>query len=294
MTQLRVKQLSLIGIGLIGGSLAASLREVSAVQRITAHARRQETLDTAKYLGLIDEGSTDLAQVIAGADIIMLAVPMGAYRQVFNDLKPIWPEHAVVTDAGSSKQSVLDDLTAVFGHVPKNFVAGHPVAGTERSGPAAAQADLFRHRRVILTPEPDTDPAAIATVEAMWQAAGASVHQMTAQHHDEVLALTSHLPHVIAYQLIETLAKVNDQREVFSFAAGGLIDLTRIASSNPRMWADIMLANRDAVLAGLDQYNSDMQALREVIASADETRLLEHFQRAKNARDRWIHKAESN
>lgn len=288
-----MKQLSLIGIGLIGGSLAAGLRTIGQVERVTACARRQETLDTARYLGLIDDGNVDLAEAIAGADMLVLAVPMGAYREVFTALKPIWPENAVVTDAGSSKLSVVEDAKAVFGYLPSNFVPGHPVAGTEKSGPAAAIADLFRHRRVILTPEDDTDPAAVQAVQRMWESVGARVHFMSAQHHDEVLALTSHLPHVIAYQLIETLARLDDQREIFSFAAGGLKDLTRIASSNPQMWTDIMLANQDAVLHGLDRYVEDLQALRGLLASGDAERVLAHFQRAKNARDQWIHTAET-
>ncbi|MGJ8670055.1 MAG: prephenate dehydrogenase [Oceanococcus sp.] len=287
-----MKQLCLIGVGLIGGSLAAGLRQVKAVERVTACARRQETLDTAHYLNLIDFGSTDLAEALAGADMVMLAVPMGAYRKVFEALKPIWPEHAVVTDAGSSKTSVVQDALAVFGEVPSNFVPGHPVAGTERSGPAAAFPELYRHKRVVLTPQGNTDSEAVETVTAMWQAVGAEVHCMSAEHHDEVLALTSHLPHVIAFQLIETLAQLDGQRELFSFAAGGLKDLTRIASSSPQMWADIMLANRDAVLASLDQYMGDMARVRELIASADAQALQAHFERAKDARDRWIHTAE--
>ncbi len=287
-----MRQLSLIGIGLIGGSLAAGLRTVKAVERVTACARRQETLDTAQYLELIDFGSTDLAQAIDGADMIMLAVPMGAYRGVFEALKPIWPKDAVVTDAGSSKTSVIEDAQAVFGEVPDNFVPGHPVAGTERSGPAAAFPELYRHKRVVLTPQANTRADAVEKVTAMWQAVGAEVHCMSAAHHDEILALTSHLPHVIAYQLIETLAQLDDQREVFSFAAGGLKDLTRIASSNPQMWADIMQANREAVLASMDHYMTDMQRLRDLIAGADHAALEDHFERAKQARDRWIHTAE--
>ncbi len=283
----------LIGVGLIGGSLAAALREVGAVGRVSAYARRQETLDTARYLELIDEGSTDLAVAVSQADMIMLAVPMGAYRDIFQALKPFWPEHAVVTDAGSTKQSVLEDARAVFGAVPANFVPGHPVAGTERSGPAAARADLYRHRRVILTPHEAQDPLALARVEAMWAQAGAQVERMSAAHHDEVLALTSHLPHVIAYQLIETLARQNDQREVFAFAAGGLKDLTRIASSNPEMWSDIMLANQAAVMTALDHYLADLKDLRLELAQLDHQALKQRFQTAQTARDRWIHTAEA-
>ncbi len=289
----KLGQLSLIGVGLIGGSLAAALREVGAVDRVLASARRQETLDTARYLGLIDGGDTDPVAVTKGADVVMLAVPMGACRGVFETLRDSWPDQAVVTDAGSTKASVIADLKAVFGEVPANFVPGHPVAGTERSGPAAAFPGLFRHRRVILTPLDRTDPVATARVRAMWECVGAQVHEMSAAHHDEVLGLTSHLPHLIAYQLIETLARVDDTREVFTFAAGGLRDLTRIASSNPQMWSDIMLANREAVLAALDQYLADLGKLRGELADGNAAALLAHFSAAKQARDRWIHTAEA-
>lgn len=291
---MKLGQLSLIGVGLIGGSLAAALREVGAVERVLASARRQETLDTARYLGLIDAGDTDPAAVVSGADVVMLAVPMGACRGVFEALRDSWPEQAVVTDAGSTKASVLADLRAVFGRIPANFVPGHPVAGTERSGPAAAFPGLFRHRRVILTPTAETDPEATARVRAMWECVGAQVHEMSAEHHDEVLGLTSHLPHLIAYQLIETLARAQDNREVFAFAAGGLRDLTRIASSNPQMWSDIMLANREAVLAALDRYLEDLGSLRADLAAGDAGALLAHFGAAKQARDRWIHTAEAD
>ncbi len=289
----RIAQLSIIGVGLIGGSLAAALRRAGVVERVVGHARRQDTLDTARYLDLIDAGSTRIDEAIAGADVIVLAVPMGGYVGVFEALKDRWPTHAVVTDAGSTKASVLADLRQVLGHVPANFVPGHPVAGTERSGPAAAIADLFQHRRVILTPTEDTAAEALQTVRWMWEAAGALVHEMSPAHHDEVLGLTSHLPHLIAYQLIETLAGVNDQRELFEFAAGGLKDLTRIASSSPRMWSDIMLANRTAVLAALDRYMADMTRLRADLEAADQDALFSHFQAAKTARDRWIHTAEA-
>ena len=290
---MKIKTLCLIGIGLIGGSLAAALREVGAVGRVVACARRQETLDTAKYLGLIDEGFLDPAEAVREADMVVLAVPMGAYRGVFEALKEAWPSHAVVTDAGSTKASVLEDAAAVLGQVPANLVPGHPVAGTERSGPAAAIPDLYRHRRVILTPAESTDPAAVARVQAMWEAVGAQVQQMSAAHHDEVLALTSHLPHLIAYQLIETLAELDAKREVFAYAAGGLRDLTRIASSNPQMWADIMLANQAEVLSALDLYMKDLNSLRNDLAGGDHAALKAHFERAKTARDRWMHIAEA-
>ena len=289
-----IKTLGLVGVGLIGGSLAAALRELGQVERIIATARRTETLDTARYLGLIDEGSAELAPVLAEADVVMLAVPMGAYRDLFARMRDIWPEQAVVTDAGSTKLSVLQDAEAVLGRLPPNLVPGHPVAGTERSGPAAAEPSLFRHRRVILTPHEHSDERAVATVQALWEGVGARVSRMSAQHHDEVLGLTSHLPHVLAYQLIDTLAAEDEAREIFAFAAGGLKDLTRIASSNPEMWSDIMAANQESVVAALDAYLGDLAVLREELAGGRRDALRQRFARAKAARDQWIHTADAH
>lgn len=291
---MKIRKLALIGVGLIGGSLAAALRELGLVDQVAAYARRPETLDTARYLGLIDQGHRDLKSLVADADIVMLAVPMGAYRGVFEQLRDCWPKHAVVTDAGSTKASVLADAQAVLGSLPPNLVPGHPVAGTERSGPAAADAQLYRHRRVILTPHEGSDPQAVQRVRQLWEAVGARVSEMSAEHHDEVLGLTSHLPHVLAYQLIETLATVDDRREIFAFAAGGLRDLTRIASSSPQMWSDIMAANQASVLKALDAYLQDLNQLRGELAAGDREALNRRFSRAKTARDHWMHTADAN
>ncbi len=287
-----IERLALIGVGLIGGSLAAALREHGAVRQVVGCARRSETLQAAQYLGLIDEGQTDPIAAVAGADMVLIAVPMGAYRELFARLKDHWPAQAVVTDAGSTKGSALSDARAVLGAPPANFVPGHPIAGTERSGPAAARADLFRHRRVILTPAPETDPAAVAAVTRMWEQVGASVTAMEARHHDEVLALTSHLPHVVAYQLIDTLAALDVKREVFAYAAGGLKDLTRIASSNPKMWRDIMAANADAIVDALSAYIDNLGQVRDALRAGDMDTVGAGFERAKQARDRWIYTAE--
>ena len=289
-----INRLCVIGVGLIGGSLVAALRERELVNEVVGYSRRAETLETARYLGLIDRGETELAAAVAGADMIVIAIPVGQYRALFEALRPIWPEHAIVTDCGSTKGSVHADLEAVLGALPVNFVAGHPVAGTERSGPAAARGDLYRHRRVILTPHPQADAEAVAQVSAMWEGVGAAVSQMSDQHHDEVLALTSHLPHVIAYQLIGTLASAADKREVFSYAAGGLRDLTRIASSDPDMWRDIVCANAPAVTEALDRYIDDLQSARAEIAAGDQDALQQRFARARTTRENWIRVAEAD
>lgn len=289
-----INRLCVIGVGLIGGSLAAALKERKQVGEIVGYSRRAETLETARYLGLIDRGETDLAEAIAGADIIVIAIPVGQYRSLFEMLSPIWPTQAVVTDCGSTKGSVHADLRAVMGKLPSNFIAGHPVAGTERSGPAAAQPDLYRHRRVVLTPHAEADPPALEQIIHMWESVGASVSQMNDVHHDEVLALTSHLPHVIAYQLIATLAASGDAEEVFSYAAGGLRDLTRIASSDPDMWRDIIRCNAGAVTAALDRYIADLQNARAEIAAQDGEAMRARYSRARETRDNWIRMAEAD
>lgn len=289
-----INRLCVIGVGLIGGSLIAGLRERGLVREVVGCARREETLATAQYLQLIDAGTTNPLEAVAGADMVVIAVPMGQYAALFQTLAQAWPEQAVVTDCGSTKASVHEDLRQALGQIPANFVAGHPVAGTERSGPAAAKPDLYRHRRVILTPHEQAHSAAVDRVRAMWEGVGASVAQMQDTHHDEVLALTSHLPHVIAYQLIGTLAAVADEREVFAYAAGGLRDLTRIASSDAGMWRDIVSANRVAVLAALDRYMADLKQARQELANGDDAALEQRFGRAKQTRDQWIRTAEAD
>ena len=275
-----IGRLCVIGVGLIGGSLVAALRERGLVGEVVGCARRAETLATAEYLGLIDRGETDPAAAIAGADVVVIAVPMGQYRALFDTLAPVWPEQAIVTDCGSTKTSVHADLEAALGRLPSNFVAGHPVAGTERSGPAAALPGLFRHRRVILTPHAQAAADATARVRALWEAVGAAVSSMSDRHHDEVLALTSHLPHVVAYELIGTLA------------AGGLRDLTRIASSDAGMWRDIVLANREAVGQALDAYIAGLQAARAELLAGDGAALQRRFAGARSTREQWIRTAE--
>ena len=287
-----IGRLCVIGVGLIGGSLVAALRERGLVGEVVGCARRAETLATAEYLGLIDRGETDPAAAIAGADVVVIAVPMGQYRALFDTLAPVWPEQAIVTDCGSTKTSVHADLEAALGRLPSNFVAGHPVAGTERSGPAAALPGLFRHRRVILTPHAQAAADATARVRALWEAVGAAVSSMSDRHHDEVLALTSHLPHVVAYELIGTLAAAADEREVFAYAAGGLRDLTRIASSDAGMWRDIVLANREAVGQALDAYITGLQAARAELLAGDGAALQRRFAGARSTREQWIRTAE--
>ena len=281
-----IRRLCIIGVGLIGGSLARALRQADYVQEIVGSSRRAEHLQEAVELGVIDRFDTDAARAVQGADMVVVCVPLGAMEQTFRCIAPALAPDAVVTDAGSAKASVVAAARAAFGRIPGGFVPGHPIAGTEKSGVAASFADLYRHRMVILTPLAETDPAATARVQAMWEVAGAEVQCMDVEHHDDVLAATSHLPHLLAFQMVDTLARMSDEDEIFRYAAGGFRDFTRIASSDPVMWRDICLANDRAVLLMLERYQQDLSRLAEAIRAGDGVELERVFRNAKAARDR--------
>ncbi|MDH3980958.1 MAG: prephenate dehydrogenase/arogenate dehydrogenase family protein [Gammaproteobacteria bacterium] len=285
-----IKRLCIIGTGLIGGSLARALRAAGYCEEVIGAGRDAGHLRQAVELGVIDRFETDLARAVDGADMVLVAVPLGAMQDVFATIRGHLAEDAVLTDAGSAKGSVIDAAQAAFGEVPANFVPGHPIAGTERSGVEASFAELYRDRRVILTPLPVTDAAATDRVRAMWEAAGAAVVEMEPAHHDEVLAATSHLPHVLAFALVESLARMHDNQEIFEFAAGGFRDFTRIASSDPLMWRDICLSNSAAVHAMIERFTGDMQVLDAAVQEQDGERILEIFRSAKAARDRFVDK----
>ncbi|VAW77154.1 Cyclohexadienyl dehydrogenase [hydrothermal vent metagenome] len=280
-----IKRLCIIGVGLIGGSLARALREAGHVDEIVGSSRRAEHLQEAVDLGVIDRFDIDPARAVEGADMVFVSVPLGAMGQVFKSISNSLAPDAVVTDGGSAKASVVRDVSAAVGLTPDWFVPGHPIAGTERSGVAASFATLYKDRRVILTPLEQTKPEATGRVRAMWEAVGAQVNEMSVTHHDEVLAATSHLPHVLAFSLVESLARLAEQREIFEYAAGGFRDFTRIASSDPTMWRDICLANRDALLVMLDRFSVDMDALRTAVDARDDETLLRIFSEAKAVRD---------
>jgi prephenate dehydrogenase len=287
-----IRQLTIIGLGLIGGSLALALKRAGAVGRVTAYARRQASIDEALSLGVIDAGSTDLAEAVAGAEVVVVATPVGAMEAIFRQLAPHLTADMALTDVGSTKGSVVTAAQRALGQLPTGFVPGHPIAGTESSGVGAAFAELYQHRRVILTPLEASRSEAVAKVRAMWEACGAEVIEMGVEHHDEVLAATSHLPHMLAYALVDTLARMDESEEIFEFAAGGFRDFTRIASSSPAMWHDICLANREALLAVLRRFADDLAQLTAAIERGDSDYLLQTFTRAKGARDRFAEKFE--
>ena len=283
-----IERLCVIGVGLIGGSLARALRDAGACREVVGAGRNPANLQTAVDLGVIDRYETDLARAVAGADMVLVSVPLGAMPAVFSAIKGHLAGHAVLTDAGSAKGGVVEAARQAFDGLPAAFVPGHPIAGTEQSGVEASFASLYQDRRVILTPLPETDIEATARVREMWEAAGAEVVEMDPVHHDAVLAATSHLPHVLAYTLVESLTRLGDSGEVFEYAAGGFRDFTRIASSDPVMWRDICLANGDAIQLMIEHFVADLQELTEAIQNRDGQQLLDLFTSARDARNRYV------
>lgn len=283
---MRIERLALLGIGLMGGSLARALRRAGAVGEIVGCARNTADLGTAVELGVIDRWTTDPAEAVAGADVVMVAVTLGATEQILAKAAPALEPDAVVTDVGSTKGSVVAAARRVLGPAIARFVGGHPIAGSERTGVEASFADLYVNHRVILTPLPENDLQAVAKVRAMWESCGAIVTEMDVAHHDEVLAATSHLPHMLAYALVDALVGMSTSGEIFDYAAGGFRDTTRIAASSPEMWRDIALANAPAVLAMCDRFEATFGAVRAAIAAGDGEALRTIFARAKAARER--------
>ncbi|MGR8933589.1 MAG: prephenate dehydrogenase/arogenate dehydrogenase family protein [Gammaproteobacteria bacterium] len=284
------KKLCVIGVGLIGGSLAKAARERGLCATIVGLGREEDgdNLDTAQRLGVIDSYCFDAVSALHGADFIVIATPVGTIENIFSILKGCWSASAVYTDVGSTKGNIVAAAQKVFGSVPHNFVPGHPIAGAEKSGVGAAQTELFCHKRFILTPLSDTDPAALQTVRRFWEALGASVSLMDVAHHDAVLAATSHLPHILAYALVDLLGRKDEQVEIFKYAAGGFKDFTRIASSDPAMWRDICIANRAEIAPLLLQLGDEIKTVAALMERGDSRQLYEIFSYAKNARQRFL------
>jgi prephenate dehydrogenase len=283
-----ISKLVVIGVGLIGGSLACALRKAGEVERVVGVGRGIANLEQAVALGVIDSYSQDAAQAVADADMVVIGATLGSTADILARIAPALEPHAIVTDVGSTKASVVAAARAALGAQFSRFVPGHPIAGTEHSGAQAAFAELYVGHRVILTPEADTDAQALATVQSMWQATGARVTQMSVTDHDRVLAATSHLPHMLAFTLVDLLAEASDADDIFAFAAGGFRDFTRIASSNPEMWRDIALANRDALLTICGAYAARLERLMQALRDGDGATLELSFKRAKQARDRCV------
>ena len=285
MSEHRVDTVCIIGTGLIGGSLALAIRQAGFCKEIVGAGRTEATLVKAVELGVIDRYDTSISNAAEDADIVVVCVPLGSMHAVFEQINAAEIENTIITDAGSAKQSVIDDAEFVFGAGFRNFVPGHPIAGTEQSGVSAAFPELYQNRRVILTPTENTSVDALEKVRAMWQSAGAEVETMSAEHHDLLLAGTSHLPHLLAFGLVDCLNNLEDVDEIFRFAAGGFRDFTRIASSDPIMWRDICLSNRDEVMVMMRRYRNEMEKIYKALEAGDGEKLREIFERAKQARD---------
>jgi prephenate dehydrogenase len=283
-----IDTLAIVGSGLIGGSFSLALKQAGAVRTVLGVGRNPARLTVARELGLIDQ-AVDWAEA-GQADCILLALPVGDTAAVLKSLAPHLKAGAIVTDAGSTKANVIAAARAALGARIADFVPGHPIAGSEQSGPGAARADLYQGKKVVLTPQADTRPAALATVQALWEAAGAQVETLDAELHDRVFAAVSHLPHLAAFALVDELAQRADGDTFFRFAASGFRDFTRIAGSSPEMWRDIALANREALLTELDAYVAALQSLRQAVAGEDANALLALFSRARSAREHWIEK----
>ena len=277
-------QITFVGVGLINGSLARDVRRLGLANRLVGTSRRRDTLDQACELGLVDEGTSDAAAAVRDADLVVLGVPVGASGEAARAMAPGLRPDAIVTDVGSVKAKVID---LVAPHLDMHrFVPGHPVAGTENSGPAAAIDRLFQGRWCILTPPAGTDPLATDQVAALWRAVGSRVELMSALHHDKVLAITSHLPHLLAFNIVNTADDLEGvlKGEVLKYAAGGFTDFTRIAASDPTMWRDVFLHNKSAVLEIVGRYIEDLMALQRAIRWDEADALFERFESARSIR----------
>ena len=278
-------RLAVIGVGLIGGSFALALKQAGKVTHVVGVGRNHANLDAARKRGIIDSIAPDAAVAAGEADLVLVAAPVGQFPAIFSALKDC---KALITDAGSTKRDVVTAARAALGRKIAQFVPGHPVAGAEKSGAAAASADLFKGRRVILTPLKENPAAAVAKVRSLWEACGAHVTRLEPEDHDALLAAVSHLPHVLAYTLVHDIAGRGNAEQLFSYGAGGFRDFTRIASSHPEMWRDICVANRDAILAELARYSAQLGLVEKLLQAGDANALEKLFRQAREARERWL------
>jgi prephenate dehydrogenase len=278
-------KLAVIGVGLIGASFALALREAGKVSQVLGVGRNRANLDLARERGIIDAIAGDAGAAARGADVVLVAAPVAQFPGIFAQLKDC---KALITDAGSTKRDVVAAARTALGARIAQFVPAHPVAGAEKSGAGAASAELFRARRVILTPLEENPPSAIAQVQALWEACGARITRLDPDEHDTVLAAVSHLPHVLAYALVHDIARRDNAEQLFSYAAGGFRDFTRIASSHPEMWRDICIANRDRLLSELGRYQATLADVQQLLQASDAAGLEKLFAEARAARNRWL------
>ena len=287
MTQPLFKKIVIFGAGLIGGSFALALKKANAVAEVVGFGRSQSTLQQAQELGILDRIGQDVAAEVADADLILLATPVGQMAELMAQIAPHLGAHTLVTDGGSTKSDVVEAVRANMGGKVAQFVPAHPIAGAELSGAAAARAELYVGKKVVLTPLPENSKEAVARVQAAWQACGANIYLLTPAEHDEVFAAVSHLPHLLSFALVHDLAQRGNRDTLLSFAASGFRDFTRIAASSPEMWRDICLANRAALSRELQLYIAELTQISTALAAGDAAQLEQTFRTARELRAGW-------
>jgi len=283
-------KICIIGVGLIGGSIARAARKQNLCQNISAFGREQDldNLKRAKELGVIDSYSTELSEAVKDADCVIIATPVGAMPAIFKQLHKHWSENTLYMDAGSTKGSVIAALKSAFSDIPQNFVPAHPIAGAENSGVDAARDDLYINKRLILTPVAETASEFIQLAEDFWRKIGSSITQMDVEQHDAVLAATSHLPHILAFSLVNFLGKKDETADIFKYAAGGFKDFTRIASSDPTMWIDICRANKQQIIPLIEQLCAELNTVKAKLEEDESQALYDSFSYANQARQRFL------
>lgn len=284
---MKFNKVVIFGAGLIGGSFALALRKAGMVTEVVGFGRSLSTLEQAVSLGIIDRIGQDVSAEVCDADLVLLATPVGQMSDLMARIAPHLGAHTLVTDGGSTKGDVVAAARANLGDRIAQFVPAHPIAGAEQSGAAAARAELYQGKKVVLTPLPENSVDSVARVRIAWEACGAVVSQLTPQQHDEVFAAVSHLPHLLSFALVHDLARRDNRDLLLSFAASGFRDFTRIAASSPEMWRDICLANRDALMDELGSYMQELEVIQEALAGADAAKLEEIFSLAREVRGNW-------
>lgn len=289
MAQPQFNKVVIFGVGLIGGSFALALRKANAVGEVVGFGRTEPNLLYALSVGILDRKGQDkdIVAELGDADIVLLATPVGQMADIMARIKPHLGSNTLITDGGSTKCDVVAAARKQLGNKIAQFIPAHPIAGAEQSGPAAAMADLYLGKKVVLTPLPENSPADVAKVRAAWQACGAIVSELTPEQHDEVFAAVSHLPHLLAFTLVHDLAQRDNRDQLLSFAASGFRDFTRIAASSPEMWRDISLANRDALLREIEQYAAELYKMHQALQQRDAGKLEDMFSLAQKVRSNW-------
>ncbi len=287
LAQPQFKKIVIFGVGLIGGSFSLALRKAGAVREVVGFGRSTATLEEARMIGILDRIGSDVAQEVGDADIILLATPVAQMADIFARIAPHLGAHTLVTDGGSTKGDVAAAARANLGGKIGQFVPAHPIAGAEKSGASAAQADLYQGRKVVLTPLPENAGESVARVRMAWELCGAVVTELTPRQHDEVFAAVSHLPHLLSFALVHDLAQRDNRDQLLSFAASGFRDFTRIAASSPEMWRDISLANREALMREVKRYADELHVVYQALENNDAARLEEIFSEAREVRSAW-------